>query len=309
MRQRIDFKNKSLNFDVDLVYTWVDGSDELWQQQKQQFLCTDKSDCSLKRYNTIQPNKMICESLKLALKNLIGIRKIFVVTMRPQIPNCLKKDGCLHQYIRSKKIIIIYHDQIYPDISHLPTFNSLSIECWLHRIPGLAENFIYSNDDVFVTRKTNVNQFFDPETRKPYIRASIFFPFKFTSFLKNQDDIVFNESWLKLFEFFGIVSQPNHFLHPMTITIMNKIYFKYKDIIDLNSKTKIRSKDDIPIFGLATNYALQYNLGNLITNDQLICKYVKNYDNFTLSYLRNIKPNVICIESETIETSNIESYI
>ena len=29
----------------------------------------------------------------------------------------------------------------------LPLFNSHAIEAWLHRIPGLAEQFVYFNDD------------------------------------------------------------------------------------------------------------------------------------------------------------------
>ena len=42
---------------------------------------------------------------------------------------------------------IIDHVQIFPNASHLPTFNSRAIESHLHRIPGLSENFLYFNDD------------------------------------------------------------------------------------------------------------------------------------------------------------------
>ena len=42
----------------------------------------------------------------------------------------------------------VTHDEIFPNKSHLPTFSSPAIETHLHRIEGLADNFIYLNDDV-----------------------------------------------------------------------------------------------------------------------------------------------------------------
>jgi len=43
---------------------------------------------------------------------------------------------------------------------YLPTFNSHVIEAHLHKIDGLAEHFIYFNDDVFVARPLPVGHFF-----------------------------------------------------------------------------------------------------------------------------------------------------
>eukprot|EP00662_Eupelagonemidae_sp_cell21_P042208 gene42208-20399_t len=38
---------------------------------------------------------------------------------------------------------------MYPNKTHLPVFASPTIECHLHRIPGLSRRFIYLNDDTF----------------------------------------------------------------------------------------------------------------------------------------------------------------
>lgn len=38
--------------------------------------------------------------------------------------------------------------EIFPNHTHLPTYSSPAIESHLHRIPGLADHFIYLNDDV-----------------------------------------------------------------------------------------------------------------------------------------------------------------
>ena len=44
-------------------------------------------------------------------------------------------------------VTVVHHDQFFRNSSHLPTFASPAIEANMHRIPGLAEKFIYFNDD------------------------------------------------------------------------------------------------------------------------------------------------------------------
>ena len=51
------------------------------------------------------------------------------------------------------------HERIIPN-ELLPTFNSTTIEMYLHRIPDLAEQFIYSNDDMFPIRPLQISDFF-----------------------------------------------------------------------------------------------------------------------------------------------------
>ena len=57
------------------------------------------------------------------------------------------------------QISVIDHSQIMEE-SIIPTFNSNTIECNMHRIPGLLENFLYFNDDVFVGQEINWPQDF-----------------------------------------------------------------------------------------------------------------------------------------------------
>ena len=49
----------------------------------------------------------------------------------------------------------------------LPTFNSQAIETALHRMPGLAEHFVYVNDDVFLGRPTPAGAVLLPRRRRP----------------------------------------------------------------------------------------------------------------------------------------------
>jgi hypothetical protein len=57
-------------------------------------------------------------------------------------------------------VTVVSHEEIWPDTNGLPTFNSHAIEACLHRIPGLAEHFLYLNDDMVLGRPVATEQFF-----------------------------------------------------------------------------------------------------------------------------------------------------
>lgn len=121
---------------VDLVYTWVDDSlpgfsDEL------------KSHAS--SAHDLNPNRTR-DNLDLLRYSLRGVemhapwvRHIYLLTKRPQVPHWLRTD---HPRLR-----LVHHDQVI-DPAHLPTFNSFAIISHLHLLPGLAERFIYLEDDM-----------------------------------------------------------------------------------------------------------------------------------------------------------------
>ena len=54
--------------------------------------------------------------------------------------------------------------EIFRNLSHLPTFNSQAIEGQIHRIPGLSKSFLYLNDDIFFAKKVEIGDFYTKET-------------------------------------------------------------------------------------------------------------------------------------------------
>ena len=56
-------------------------------------------------------------------------------------------------------LTVVTHSQLFPNQSHLPTFSSPAIESHLHRLPGLAQHFIYFNDDVMLGAPTYPDDF------------------------------------------------------------------------------------------------------------------------------------------------------
>ena len=48
-------------------------------------------------------------------------------------------------------------------------YNSFAIECFLDRIPGLAEHFIYLNDDMFFGNHVTVSHTLRPSIHMPAV--------------------------------------------------------------------------------------------------------------------------------------------
>lgn len=136
---------------LDIVYTWVDGSDELFLKEKNMWSSDVKSRDAISnsRYDDNQELKYSLRSLDLYFPQF---RNVYIVTRDKQIPSFINRNH--------PRLKIIHHSSIMPKTS-LPTFNSVSIESCLHLIPGLSENYLYFNDDVILMRHLSRSYFFD----------------------------------------------------------------------------------------------------------------------------------------------------
>ena len=137
-------------FPVDIVYTWVDGADPSWREQRERWSGTHSAaaaDATLESRFTSRDELLF--SLRSVHRNAGWVRRIFVVTAG-QRPSWLVEDDRLR---------VVDHSEIFP-ADWLPTFNSHSIESRLHHVPGLAEHFLYFNDDFFLGEPVAPTDFF-----------------------------------------------------------------------------------------------------------------------------------------------------
>ncbi len=154
-------------YDIDLVYLWVDGNDPAWQAKRNRFIGkTDESspvNCKGRYANN--------DELKYSLRSMEmyapWIRRIFIVTDN-QIPEWLDTSNV--------RVRVVDLTDIMPSES-LPCFNSSLIERYYYNIPGLAEHFLYANDDMYINKPVAAGDFFTEEgfpivrlTRKPLRR-------------------------------------------------------------------------------------------------------------------------------------------
>lgn len=145
--------------DIDLVYLWVDGNDPEWLAKHN--ACVGKmeaksaTDCK-GRY---ADNDELKYSLRSIEKYAPWIHRIFIVTDN-QTPAWLDTSD--------PKIRIVDHAEIMPAVSR-PCFNATVIEHFICDIPGLAEHFLFANDDMFINRPVTPETFF-AEDGLPIIR-------------------------------------------------------------------------------------------------------------------------------------------
>ena len=131
------------NLPIDIVVTYVDDSDVVWQQAVAQYNVVLNS----KRYRSWNIFQYWFRGIE---KFMPWIRTIhLVVSNIEQVPD----------WIDQNKVHVVLHKDIIPE-QLLPTFNSTTIEMYLHNIPNLAEHFIYSNDDMLAINQLCIEDFF-----------------------------------------------------------------------------------------------------------------------------------------------------
>ena len=158
--------------EIDFVYLWVDGNDPKWQAKRNAFIGNTQKKSAVNcegRYANNDEHKYSLRSIELYAP---WIRKIFIVTDN-QTPQWLDTSN--------PKIKIIDHKEIMPAQS-LPCFNSCVIEHFIHRIPGLAEHFLYGNDDMFFNKPVTPDMFFTSKgfpiirfNRRPFRKLTLLF--------------------------------------------------------------------------------------------------------------------------------------
>ena len=139
------------NFPIDAIITWVDGNDPVHKAKRRSYIsCAeeDKSDDIGGETRFMSSGEIVC-CVGSILRYAPFVRKIFIVTdsQRPRLENFIAPNFPLSQ----TTVEIVDHREIFRGYEDfLPTFNSLSIETMLYRIPGLSEHYVYFNDDVFI---------------------------------------------------------------------------------------------------------------------------------------------------------------
>lgn len=134
--------------DIDVVVLWVDGNDPEWKKQKDKYQNNKVDDSNdIDRFRDWGLIKYWFRGIE---KFMPWVRTIHFVTCG-HVPDFLN--------LENKRLNFVKHEDILPK-ECLPTFNSQAIEMNIHRIPGLAEHFIYFNDDMFVLRNLKEETFF-----------------------------------------------------------------------------------------------------------------------------------------------------
>ncbi len=132
---------------IDFIIVWVDGNDQAWRKEKERYAPEWQSDIREQRYRDWGNLQYWFRGVE---QYTPWVHKIHFVTYG-HLPKWLNTDH--------PKLNIVKHSDFIPS-KYLPTFNCNCIENNLHRINGLAEQFVYFNDDTFVISEMAETDFF-----------------------------------------------------------------------------------------------------------------------------------------------------
>lgn len=143
---------------VDAVITWVDGNDPAHRAKLAAYLQSiggrPPPAAKAARFHDSGEIDWCVASI---MRHAPWIDRIFIVT-DGQVPPFL---GRIASTAWRDRIIPVDHRALFAGMErYLPTFNSRSIISALWRIPGLADDFIYFNDDFSLLRPVREADFF-----------------------------------------------------------------------------------------------------------------------------------------------------
>jgi len=255
-----------VTFDIDMVFSWVDGTSSDFQRaraQRMKSYVVGDGDDSDARFRQIDELKYALRSVNLYAP---WIRRIFIVTDSPT-PVWLAEHP---------RVTIVRSEEFFSDLAALPTHNSHAIESQLHHIEGLSEHFLYSNDDMFFGRAVRPDMFFSPGGVSRFIEATTRIglgePNASRSGFENAARV--NRALLR--SRFGRVTTRHleHAATPLRRSVLDELEREFPDDFARTAASAFRSSTDISVTNsLYHYYALM--TGRAVVQDAARVRYIE----------------------------------
>lgn len=239
---------------IDAVYTWVNHEDKNWKNLFEQTIRTynSKSLPSATSDSRFTNRNEIYYSINALIKFAPWINKIFVVS------NCTLPE----EILSINKVVSVPHESVFLTDNHLPTFNSLAIESNLHHIEGLSDHYLYFNDDIFLCKPTQPEDFFHseevsyffPSRHKALTNRNKFRPIDYNNF--NAQNLLSTICNVK------VTHKLEHSVFPIQREIMYELEKLFSDEFKTTSANRFRADNDIPpTTALYAYYSFAINRG------------------------------------------------
>jgi hypothetical protein len=242
---------------IDAVITWVDGTAPEHLARRLSYMGAAGGDL---HENAVNPHRWASADEIYYCLQSIGrfapwVRRIWIVVEQegPDLSQLADVIG--------DKISIVRHAEIFAGFeAALPTFNSLAIETLLWRIDGLAERFLYFNDDVFLTAPLEPQDVFAAEG--PVLRGAWSDDRALMSWAGARSDPA-------LFNYFmqvnaaelagfgaGHYFRAAHVVHPMQRSVMARLFAQHGAAFARNVGPRFRDLDQFLPQGLHNHACL-----------------------------------------------------
>jgi hypothetical protein len=260
---------------IDAVITWVDGADPTHRDKLDAWLAQSgrkrPPGADRTRFNDAGEIDYCIRSI---LRFAPWFRRIHIV-VDGQTPTILDR---LRDSEHAARFNIVDHREIFRGFEqHLPTFNSRSIITMLWRIEGLAENFVYFNDDMFLLRDVRPEDFFrDGKVVQRGLwrmQAGKTWPSRALAWLKrlrgSRENKVGNlESQQMSARIAGFEDRYYRLYHnpyPMRCSTLRTFFAEHPELLESNSSYRLRSNDQFKTEAVATHLEFTHD-GAIVDN-------------------------------------------
>jgi UDP-glucose 4-epimerase len=205
------------------------------------------------------------------------VRRIYIATDSP-VPAWL---------VEHPRVRIVRSEEFFADPSTLPTHNSHAVEAQLHRIPGIAEHFLYSNDDMFFGRPVEPELFFTPAGVTKFVESGVRIGTGEPAAHRSGHDNALRVNRALLRERFGrtITRDLEHCAAPLRRSVMAELEREFAEDFARTAGTRFRSATDISVTNsLYHYYALM--TGRAVPTTKPRVQYVQTT---TMSQLRTME--------------------
>jgi hypothetical protein len=262
---RADIESTRVAFDVDVVYTWVDGTDPEWQQAYAAALV----ETGLLHEEAANPSRYAShDELRYSLRSLWWNADFF---HRVYLVTASHRPSWLAEHPR---LTVVDHAELF-SADELPTFNSHAIEARLHRIEGLSEHYLYCNDDFFFGRPVEASAFFAPNGIAKFFLSTAPIPpgpaaagdAPVDAAAKNGRDLLVG----------SVGYTPSrklaHVPYPQMASVVQELEERFTDILSRTATERFRSASDVSVasslvqhYAFATGRAVEGSLSRLYVN-------------------------------------------
>jgi hypothetical protein len=251
---------------VDMVFSWVDGSSTDFQRQRAAQMAeyvVGEGDDGPARYRHVDELRYALRSVHMYAS---WVRRIFIATDSPA-PAWL---------LDHPKVTIVRSEEFFADTSVLPIHNSHAVEAQLHRIEGLSEHFLYSNDDMFFGRPVEPELFFSPAGISRFVECGIRIGTGGSATHRSGHDNALRVNRALLRERFGrtITRDLEHCATPLRRSVMTELEQAFPEDFARTAASRFRSATDISVTNSLYHYYAQFT-GRAIATTRPHVRYVQ----------------------------------
>ena len=240
---------------IDVVVAWVDGNDPAHGRKRERYGGGRVHPHSGGAARFEEAGELLY-CLRSVFAFVPFVRRVHVIT-DDQVPLALERIG-RERPEAAGRLRLVDHAALFEGFEGaLPTFNSRTIETMLHRVPGLAECFVYLNDDVVLARPLEPDAFFQnglPVHRGQWRRLRLHLPVLRS---KRAGNARGQERGARLAGYRWRYAHAGHVPHPMRRLTLSRFFEARPDVLERQVAHRFRSPEQFLPTALARHLELR----------------------------------------------------